>query len=152
MWNNYNHRPCRWYAQAPLGPFTSRAYRLIELSFACLFCPTTANAVANAPTAPSDEGAVMPNGMTEGENSRDTSSFSPSAPSGHLPHQREALVRCESARRIQVYQFAPLAILRVLLKKLYADGIWALYVENIFNGDFQSVLEKKTAFKGIYAQ
>ena len=32
----------------------------------------------------------MLNGMTGGENSRDTSSFSPSAPSGHLPHQREA--------------------------------------------------------------
>jgi len=27
---NHNHRRCRWYAQAPLGPFTSRAYRLIE--------------------------------------------------------------------------------------------------------------------------
>ena len=25
---NHNHRPCRWFAQAPLGPFTSRAYRL----------------------------------------------------------------------------------------------------------------------------
>nr|DAV07854.1 MAG TPA: hypothetical protein [Caudoviricetes sp.] len=29
---NHNHRPCRWFAQAPLGPITSRAYRLIELS------------------------------------------------------------------------------------------------------------------------
>ena len=54
---NHNHRPCRWYAQAPLGPFTSRAYRLIELSFACVFCPTTADAVMCAPKAPSDEGA-----------------------------------------------------------------------------------------------
>ena len=27
---NHNHRPCRWYAQAPSGPFTSRAYRLVE--------------------------------------------------------------------------------------------------------------------------
>ena len=26
---NHNHRPCRWFAQAPLGPITSRAYRLI---------------------------------------------------------------------------------------------------------------------------
>ena len=26
---NHNHRPCRWYAQAPVGPITSRAYRLI---------------------------------------------------------------------------------------------------------------------------
>ena len=54
---NHNHRPCRWYAQAPLGPFTSRAYRLIEFSFACVFCPTTADAVMCAPKAPSDEGA-----------------------------------------------------------------------------------------------
>ena len=36
---NHNHRPCRWFAQAPLGPFTSRAYRLIESSFACMRCP-----------------------------------------------------------------------------------------------------------------
>ena len=28
--------------------------------------------------------------------------FSPSAPSGHLPHQREALVRCVTGRPIQV--------------------------------------------------
>jgi len=48
-------------------------------------------------TAPSDEGAVMPNGMTGGENSRDTSSFSPSAPSGHLPHQREAIALTNAA-------------------------------------------------------
>ena len=54
---NHNHRPCRWYAQAPLGPVTSRAYRLIEFSFACVFCPTTADAVMCAPKAPSDEGA-----------------------------------------------------------------------------------------------
>ena len=26
--SNYNHRPCRWFAQAPLGPITGRAYRL----------------------------------------------------------------------------------------------------------------------------
>ena len=26
---NHTHRPCRWFAQAPLGPITSRAYRLI---------------------------------------------------------------------------------------------------------------------------
>ena len=38
----------RWYALAPLGPFTSRAYRLIEISFACVFCPTTADAVIYA--------------------------------------------------------------------------------------------------------
>ena len=38
----------------------------------------------------------MPNGMTGGENSRDTSSFSPSAPSGHLPHQREAFALTNS--------------------------------------------------------
>ena len=42
----------RWYAQAPLGPTTCRAYRLIEFSFACVFCPTTANAVISAPKAP----------------------------------------------------------------------------------------------------
>ena len=55
---NHNHRPCRWYAQAPLGPFTSRAYRLIELSFACVSCPATADAVICTPLlAPSDEGA-----------------------------------------------------------------------------------------------
>ena len=22
-WQNHNHRPCRWFAQAPLGPITS---------------------------------------------------------------------------------------------------------------------------------
>jgi len=32
----------------------------------------------------------MPNGMTGGENPSHTSNFSPSAPLGHLPHQREA--------------------------------------------------------------
>lgn len=37
-------------------------------------------------------------------------------------------------------------------KRLSADGIRALYVENILNGYLQAVLEKKTAFKGIYAQ
>ena len=37
--DNHNHRPCRWFAQAPLGPFTSRAYRLIESSFARMRCP-----------------------------------------------------------------------------------------------------------------
>ena len=42
---NHNHRPCRWYAQTPLGSFTSRAYRLIQFSFACVCCPTTADAV-----------------------------------------------------------------------------------------------------------
>ena len=58
MPSNHNHRPCRWYAQAPLGPFTSRAYRLIELSFACVSCPATADAVICTPLlAPSDEGA-----------------------------------------------------------------------------------------------
>ena len=49
-------RVCRWYALAPLGPFISRAYRLIEFSFACVWCPTTADAVRYAPKAPSDEG------------------------------------------------------------------------------------------------
>ena len=48
-------RPCQWYAQAPLGPFSSRTYRLIEFSFACVFCPITADAVKNALQAPSDE-------------------------------------------------------------------------------------------------
>jgi len=39
--------------------------------------------------APSDEGAV-----TEGDWGRELDRiFSPSGPSGHLPHQREALVR-----------------------------------------------------------
>ena len=37
---NHNHRPCRWFAQAPLGPITSRAYRLIEFSFCCMMRPT----------------------------------------------------------------------------------------------------------------
>ena len=48
----------RWYAQAPLGPTTCRAYRLIELSFACVLRPTAADAVVCKPKAPSDEGAV----------------------------------------------------------------------------------------------
>lgn len=34
-----------------LLPFTSRAYRLIELSFACVSCPTTADAVMYSPKA-----------------------------------------------------------------------------------------------------
>ena len=38
--SNHNHRPCRWFAQAPLGPITSRAYRLIEFSFYCMMRPT----------------------------------------------------------------------------------------------------------------
>ena len=38
--DNHNHRPCRWFAQAPLGPITSRAYRLIEFSFYCMMRPT----------------------------------------------------------------------------------------------------------------
>ena len=63
---NHYHRPCRWYAQAPLGPFTSRAYRLIEFSFACVFCPTTANAVIGAPKAPLCKGSCQPNRLTEG--------------------------------------------------------------------------------------
>ena len=29
---NHNHRPCRWFAQAPLGHVPGRAYRLIESS------------------------------------------------------------------------------------------------------------------------
>lgn len=29
---NHNHRPCRWFAQAPLGHVPGRAYRLIERS------------------------------------------------------------------------------------------------------------------------
>ena len=37
---NHNHRPCRWFALAPLGPITSRAYRLIEFSFCCMMRPT----------------------------------------------------------------------------------------------------------------
>ena len=63
---NHNRRRCRWYAQAPLGPFTSRAYRLIEFSFACVFCPTTANAVIGAPKAPLCKGSCQPNRLTEG--------------------------------------------------------------------------------------
>ena len=38
--HNHNHRPCRWFAQAPLGPITSRAYKLIEFSFCCMMRPT----------------------------------------------------------------------------------------------------------------
>ena len=37
---NHNHRPCRLFAQAPLGPITSRAYKLIEFSFCCMMRPT----------------------------------------------------------------------------------------------------------------
>ena len=37
---NHNHRPCRWFAQAPLGPITSRTYRFIESSFYCMMRPT----------------------------------------------------------------------------------------------------------------
>ena len=29
---NHNHRPCRWFAQAPLGHVPGRAYRLVERS------------------------------------------------------------------------------------------------------------------------
>lgn len=29
---NHNHRPCRWFAQAPLGHVPGRAYRLVESS------------------------------------------------------------------------------------------------------------------------
>ena len=57
---NYNHRPCRWYALAPLGPFISRAYRLIEFSFAFVWCPTTADAVRYAPKAPLCKGQISP--------------------------------------------------------------------------------------------
>ena len=39
-WENHNHRPCRWFAQAPLGPITSRTYRFIESSFYCMMRPT----------------------------------------------------------------------------------------------------------------
>ena len=38
--DNHNHRPCRWFAQAPLGPITSRTYRFIESSFYCMMRPT----------------------------------------------------------------------------------------------------------------
>ena len=38
--NNHNHRPRRWFAQAPLGPITSRTYRFIESSFYCMMRPT----------------------------------------------------------------------------------------------------------------
>ncbi len=30
--HNHNHRPCRWFAQAPLGHAPGRAYRLVESS------------------------------------------------------------------------------------------------------------------------
>ena len=29
--HNHNHRPCRWFAQDPLGPFACQTYRLIEI-------------------------------------------------------------------------------------------------------------------------
>ena len=81
--------PCRWYALAPLGPFISRAYRLIEFSFACVFCPTTADAVIYALTAPSDEGAGFCKAKDWG---RDIFSLPPSKIRDfcHLPRQREA--------------------------------------------------------------
>ena len=50
--------------------------------------------------APSDEGGCHRK-VTGGEN--DFTVFSPSAPLGHLPHQREAFVRCVTVRPIQVY-------------------------------------------------
>ena len=61
---NHNHRPCRWFALAPLGPIASRAYRyrLIEFSFACVSCPTTADAVIYASKAPLCKGSCQPNG------------------------------------------------------------------------------------------
>ena len=57
---NHNYRPCRWYAPAPLGPFTSRAYRLIEFSFACVWCPTIADAIRCAPRPPCVKGTQSP--------------------------------------------------------------------------------------------
>ena len=36
---NHNHRPCRWFAQAPLGHALGRAYRLIEKSANCTTFP-----------------------------------------------------------------------------------------------------------------
>ena len=79
---NHNHRPCRWFAQAPLGPFTSRAYRLIELSFACVLCPTTADAVIYAPKAPSDEGADFCEAKDWGREFALLVSLPPSSPNG----------------------------------------------------------------------
>ena len=57
----------RWYAQAPLGSFTSRSYRRNEISFAYVFCPTTADAVIYALKAPSDEGLAFAKQKTGGE-------------------------------------------------------------------------------------
>ena len=79
---NHNHRPCRWYAQAPLGPFTSQAYRLFKLSFACVSRPTTANAVMYAPKAPSDEGAGFCEAKDWGREFALLVSLPPSSPNG----------------------------------------------------------------------
>ena len=85
---NHYHRPCRWYAQAPLGSFTNRAYRLIEFSFACVFCPTTADAVTNAHKAPSDEGAgFLRSKKTGGENISLLVSLPPSSPHGESTYK-----------------------------------------------------------------
>ena len=72
----------RWYAQAPLGPTTCRAYRLIELSFACVFCLTTADAVIYAPKAPSDEGAGFCEAKDWGREFALLVSLPPSSPNG----------------------------------------------------------------------
>ena len=50
----------------PIRAYYSRAYRLIELSFACVSCPTTADAVICAPKAPLCKGSCQLNRLTEG--------------------------------------------------------------------------------------
>jgi len=64
---NHNHRPCRWFAQAPLWPITCRAYRLIEFSFPCMSCPTTTNVVCSFSWPPLTRGLAFAKQKTGGE-------------------------------------------------------------------------------------
>ena len=55
-----HHWSCRRYAKAFLGSTTCQSDRRIGLSFAYVFCPTTANAVISAPKAPLCKGWISP--------------------------------------------------------------------------------------------
>ena len=80
---NHNHRPCRWFAQAPLGPFTSRAYRLIEyLSLACLAPLPQMRLCTHRTPAPSDEGAGFCKAKDWGRDLSLLVSLPPSSPNG----------------------------------------------------------------------
>ena len=70
------------FTSPPLGSFTSRAYRLIELSFACLWCPTSADAVRCALRPPLTRGLDFAKQKTGGEKSSLFVSLPPSSPTG----------------------------------------------------------------------